>query len=108
VSCSEFQDFAIESLACPQHLFNRRRIAYLIRHDPEFRGVRHEHCRGRARVRLKPAIPALLTSWARDRWEQLFVLRHIRAPREIVASALAGIVPPEHITVPNWISTSNG
>src|ERR1700726_3525024 len=36
-------------------------LAYLIRHDPEFRGVRHEHLveTGR-RVRLKRAIPALV------------------------------------------------
>src|SRR3981081_134603 len=36
-------------------------LAYLIRHDPEFRGVRHEHLveTGR-RVRLKGAIPALV------------------------------------------------
>src|SRR6202048_668680 len=35
-------------------------LAYLIRHDPEFRGVRHEHLveTGR-RVRLKAGIPAL-------------------------------------------------
>src|ERR1700686_775363 len=36
-------------------------LAYLIRHDPEFRGVRYEHLveAGR-RVRLKRAIPALV------------------------------------------------
>src|SRR5471032_3502741 len=36
-------------------------LAYLIRHDPEFRGVRREHLieAGR-RVRLKGAIPALV------------------------------------------------
>src|SRR6202161_3962870 len=36
-------------------------LAYLIRHDPEFRGVRREHLHeaGR-RVRLKSAIPALV------------------------------------------------
>src|SRR4030081_4577 len=36
-------------------------LAYLIRHDPEFRGVRREHLveAGR-RVRLKSAIPAVI------------------------------------------------
>src|SRR5213075_3166023 len=36
-------------------------LAYLIRHDPEFRGVRREHLveTGR-RVRLRSAIPALV------------------------------------------------
>src|SRR5262249_27319447 len=36
-------------------------LAYLIRHDPEFRGVRHEHLvETGKRVRLKGAIPALV------------------------------------------------
>src|ERR1700749_2625037 len=36
-------------------------LAYLIRHDPDFRGVRHEHLveTGR-RVRLKAGLPALV------------------------------------------------
>ncbi len=36
-------------------------LAYLIRHDPDFRGVRHEHLveTGR-RVRMKAALPALV------------------------------------------------
>ena len=38
-------------------------LAYLIRHDPDFRGVRREHLveAGR-RVRLKLALPALVSS----------------------------------------------
>src|ERR1700761_3942813 len=36
-------------------------LAYLIRHDPEFRGVRREHLAETGkRVRLKGAIPALV------------------------------------------------
>src|SRR5579862_6698214 len=36
-------------------------LAYLIRHDPEFRGVRHQHLvETGKRVRLKSAIPALV------------------------------------------------
>src|SRR5471030_2251528 len=36
-------------------------LAYLIRHDPEFRGVRHEHlAEAGRRVRLKGAIAALV------------------------------------------------
>src|ERR1700692_817357 len=36
-------------------------LAYLIRHDPEFRGVRVEHLiEAGSRVRLKRAIPALV------------------------------------------------
>jgi phosphoserine phosphatase len=74
-------------------------LAYLIRHDPEFRGVRREHLveAGR-RVRLKSAIPALLDFMMRGTAGYRFSFFVISAaPREIVISALAGVVPPEHI-----------
>ncbi|HEY2677948.1 MAG TPA: HAD-IB family phosphatase [Steroidobacteraceae bacterium] len=74
-------------------------LAYLIRHDPEFRGVRREHLieAGR-RVRLKSAIPALVDFMKRGTAGYRFSFFVISAaPREIVTSALAGIVPPEHI-----------
>src|ERR1700693_3044184 len=65
-------------------------LAYLIRHDPEFRGVRVEHLieAGR-RVRLKSAIPALVEFLERgvDGYRfSFFVIS--AAPREIVVSAL--------------------
>jgi HAD superfamily phosphoserine phosphatase-like hydrolase len=74
-------------------------LAYLIRHDPEFRGVRREHLVevGR-RVRLKSAIPALVDFMNRgtEGYEfSFFVIS--AAPREIVVSALDGIVAPENI-----------
>src|SRR5271165_3214572 len=74
-------------------------LAYLIRHDPEFRGVRREHLIEAGRlVRLKAAIPALVDFLARGtrgiRFE-FFVVS--AAPREIVISALDGVVPAEHI-----------
>jgi phosphoserine phosphatase len=71
----------------------------LIRHDPEFRGVRREHLveAGR-RVRLKSAIPALVDFMKRGTDGYRFSFFVISAaPREIVISALAGVVPPEHI-----------
>lgn len=74
-------------------------LAYLIRHDPEFRGVRHEHLveAGR-RVRLKSAIPALVrflqNGLAGCRFS-FFVIS--AAPREIVVSALTGVVEADHI-----------
>jgi HAD superfamily phosphoserine phosphatase-like hydrolase len=74
-------------------------LAYLIRHDPEFRGVRREHLveAGR-RVRLKSAIPALMDFMTRGTAGYRFSFFVISAaPREIVISALAGVVPPEHI-----------
>ncbi len=74
-------------------------LAYLIRHDPEFRGVRREHLveAGR-RVRLKSAIPALMDFMERGTPELKFSFFVISAaPREIVSSALASVVPPENI-----------
>lgn len=74
-------------------------LAYLIRHDPEFRGVRREHLieTGR-RVRLKSAIPALVDFLRQGAEGYRFSFYVISAaPRDIVTSALAGIVPPEHI-----------
>jgi HAD superfamily phosphoserine phosphatase-like hydrolase len=74
-------------------------LAYLIRHDPEFRGVRVEHLieAGR-RVRLKSAIPALVEFLDRgvDGYRFSFCVISA-APREIVVSALAGIVAAENI-----------
>lgn len=74
-------------------------LAYLIRHDPDFRGVRREHLieAGR-RVRLKAAIPALVEFLERGVEGCRFSFYVVSAaPREVVVSALAGIVPPDHI-----------
>lgn len=74
-------------------------LAYLIRHDPEFRGVRPEHLTETGkRVRLKHDIPALVNFFnagTNDCQFSFFVIS--AAPREIVVSALAGIVPAENI-----------
>jgi phosphoserine phosphatase len=74
-------------------------LAYLIRHDPEFRGVRRGHLieAGR-RVRLKGAIPALarfLEHGLPSCRFSFFVIS--AAPREIVVSALGGILSADHI-----------
>jgi HAD superfamily phosphoserine phosphatase-like hydrolase len=74
-------------------------LAYLIRHDPEFRSVRREHLTevGR-RVRLKSAIPSLVDFMERGTANYRFSFFVISAaPREIVVSALDGVLPPEHI-----------
>jgi HAD superfamily phosphoserine phosphatase-like hydrolase len=74
-------------------------LAYLIRHDPEFRGVRREHLEetGR-RVRLKGAIPELIEFCNSGLSGHRFSYAVISAaPREVVVAALQGIVPAEHI-----------
>ena len=74
-------------------------FAYLIRHDPEFRGVRHAHLVETGRgVRLKGAIPALVNFLGQGLEGVRFSFFVISAaPREIVTSALEGIVAPDHI-----------
>ena len=74
-------------------------LAYLIRHDPEFRGVRHDHLveAGR-RVRLKSAIRPLVEFLEQGLDDCTFCFYVVSAaPRTVVESALSGIVSPEHI-----------
>jgi HAD superfamily phosphoserine phosphatase-like hydrolase len=74
-------------------------LAYLIRHDPEFRGVRREHLveTGR-RVRLRHNIPALVEFLNRGLEGCRFSFFVISAaPREVIQSALEGIVDPAHV-----------
>jgi phosphoserine phosphatase len=74
-------------------------LAYLIRHDPEFRGVRREHLEetGR-RVRLRSNIPALVEFLNRGLDGYRFTFFVISAaPREVIECALDGIVSPAHI-----------
>jgi len=75
-------------------------LAYLLLHDPEFRAkVRKEHLHevGK-RIRLKGEIPLLyqILKNGIDGYEfDFYVLS--AAPREVILSALEGIVPPDHI-----------
>ena len=94
-------DFAakVEGLARSNLVQQGAELAYLIRHDPEFRGVRREHLVevGR-RVRLRGAIPELVEFLARGVEGYRFSFFVISAaPREVVESALVGAVAPENI-----------
>jgi len=74
-------------------------LAYLIRHDPEYRGVRREHLveAGR-RVRLKSGLRAFVDFLDRGVDGNRFSFYVVSAaPREVVVSALDGIVPADHI-----------
>ncbi len=74
-------------------------LAYLLRHDPEFRCVRREHLiEAGKRVRLKDNVDLLAQILARRLEDVSFQFVVISAgPREVVQSALAGIVPPENV-----------
>ena len=89
----------VDGLACSNLVQQGGELAYLIRHDPEFRGVRREHVieAGR-RVRMKRGIGALVDILNDGLTGIGFSFCVISAaPREVVASALAGIVPLDRI-----------
>jgi 2-hydroxy-3-keto-5-methylthiopentenyl-1-phosphate phosphatase len=74
-------------------------LAYLLRHDPEFRRARREHLIevGR-RVRLKHNIGLLMEflDHGIDGYHFDFYVVSA-APEEVVLSALEGVVPPDHV-----------
>jgi HAD superfamily phosphoserine phosphatase-like hydrolase len=74
-------------------------LAYLLRHDPRFRTVRREHLIAAGRsVQLKSDVVTLAEALDRGLDGNRFHFRVISAaPRLVVQSALAGLVPPEHI-----------
>ncbi|PYQ39015.1 MAG: haloacid dehalogenase [Acidobacteria bacterium] len=98
IGASDFQS-KVDGLAASNLVNQGGELAYLIRHDPEFRGVRKEHLieAGR-RVRLRQDIPVLMEFLDRgleDCQFSFFVVS--AAPKEVVQSALEGIVSPDHI-----------
>ena len=98
IGATRFED-KVNGLARTNLVQQGAELAYLVRHDPEFRGVRKSHLEetGR-RVRLRSNIPALVEFLERglDGYRfSFFVIS--AAPREVIQSALAGIVPPERI-----------
>jgi phosphoserine phosphatase len=74
-------------------------LAYLLRHDPAFRGVRREHLvEAGKKVRLKHQVDLLSRVLGMGLGEYEFPFYVISAgPAEVVRSALEGIVPPERI-----------
>jgi phosphoserine phosphatase len=98
IGASGFQR-KVEGLAHSNLVQQGGELAYLLRHDPEFRGVRREHLEetGR-RVRLRSNIPALVEFLERGIEGCQFSFFVISAaPREVIQSALTGIVSPDHI-----------
>jgi 2-hydroxy-3-keto-5-methylthiopentenyl-1-phosphate phosphatase len=73
-------------------------LAYLLRHDPEFRGVRREHLRevGK-RVRLKDDLNVFAGVLREDLPARFHFCVISASPREVVQSALEGIMPAENV-----------
>ena len=74
-------------------------LAYLLRHDPEFRSLRREHfIEAGKQVRLKNNVNLLADFFERGLDPYSFQFYVISAsPQDIVQSALEGIVPADHI-----------
>lgn len=74
-------------------------LAYLLRHDPEFRGVRREDLIAAGKqVRLKKNVEMLVEAFGYGLGDTRFRFYVISAsPVEVVRSALEGIVAPDHI-----------
>jgi phosphoserine phosphatase len=74
-------------------------LAYLLRHDPRFRTVRREHLIAAGQgVRLKADVARMVEALSGGLGGDRFHFRVISAaPKLVVESALAGIVPPENI-----------
>lgn len=74
-------------------------LAYLLRHDPEFRSVRKEQLiEAGKHVRLKNNVDLLAEFFEKGLESYTFQFYVISAsPQDVVQSALEGIVPPDHI-----------
>jgi phosphoserine phosphatase len=98
IDASGFQE-KVAGLARTNLVHQGAELAYLIRHDPDFRGVRRDHLVevGR-RVRLRRDIPALMEFLRRgvEGFQFSFFVASA-APKEVIQSALDGVVSPEHI-----------
>src|SRR5258706_7644102 len=89
----------VDGLACSNLVQQGGELAYLIRHDPQFRGVRREHLieTGR-RVRLKGAIAPLVNFFERGfPGYRLLVFVIFAAPKGVVASTVDCVVTAEDI-----------
>jgi 2-hydroxy-3-keto-5-methylthiopentenyl-1-phosphate phosphatase len=74
-------------------------LAYLLRHDPDFRSVKREHLvEAGKRVRLKDNVKLLAEILAGQVGDMVFQFVVISAgPSDVVRSALEGMVPPENV-----------
>jgi phosphoserine phosphatase len=98
IGAARFQD-KVAGLARSNLVQQGAELAYLIRHDPDFRGVRREHLvETGKRVRLRPDLRALMDFLDRGvEGIQFSFFVASAAPREVITSALEGIVPGDHV-----------
>src|SRR6478735_2177083 len=88
-----------EGLAATNLVHQGAELAYLLRHDPAFRGVRRRHLiEAGQRVRLKTNVPLLAHVLEHVLTDYEFSFYVISAgPAEVVRAALKGIVDPSRV-----------
>ena len=98
IGASRFEE-KVAGLAASNLVQQGAELAYLIRHDPEFRGVRPEDlAEAGRRVRLRNNLPTLVEFFDRGVDGHRFSFFVVSAaPREVIEAALDGIVAPDHI-----------
>ncbi len=89
----------VKGLASTHLVQQGAELAYLLRHDPAFRSVRREHLvKAGKQVRLKNDVALLAKILGKELGGAEFHFVVISAaPREVVQSALEGIVPAENV-----------
>ena len=92
-------DEKVAGLAKSNFVQQGAELAYLLRHDPEFRSVRKEQLvEAGKHVRLKNDVELLGELFEKGLQSYNFQFYVISAsPQDVVQSALEGIVPPDHI-----------
>jgi HAD superfamily phosphoserine phosphatase-like hydrolase len=98
IGVKDFED-RVKALSSTHLVQSGAELAYLLRHDPEFQGVRREHLvEAGKRVRLKDNVKLLAEILAGELGQARFQFVVISAgPREVVQSALEGMVPAENV-----------
>jgi HAD superfamily phosphoserine phosphatase-like hydrolase len=94
----DFED-RVKALSSTHLVQSGAELAYLLRHDREFRHVRREHLvQAGKRVRLKDNVKLLAEIMAGELGQARFEFVVISAgPREVVQSALEGMVSPDNV-----------
>ena len=98
IGVKDFED-RVSALSSTYLVQSGAELAYLLRHDPKFRDVRRNHLvEAGKRVRLKDNVKLLAEILAGEVGDALFQFVVISAgPREVVQSALEGMVPAENV-----------
>ena len=98
IGVKDFED-RVSALSSTYLVQSGAELAYLLRHDPKFRDVRRNHLvEAGKRVRLKDNVKLLAEILTGEVGDALFQFVVISAgPREVVQSALEGMVPAENV-----------